>query len=602
MSSIKKPISVRKKQFKKFILSLVSTAGIMLLILIAFLLLNNNSKFSLEQTKKGQEYFLAKNYPKAEEAYKKALSADEKNNIARLALVQTLDLLEKDDDAVIIALKGVELNPGNIDFYRFVIQNYTKNNKIDKAQKFISEITIQPILLKLNDETPAPIKFSPNPGSYDRSITVTLTSDANSTIYYTIDGSSPNLNSPKYTTPLTVDMEKTNIKAIAINNIFLIGNEVTVSYNIYKDNQRYTFIDSKIEAIVRSIFSRPTGDMLYKDIITITRLSNYDINGKPIADYIRSLDDLLAMKSLTDLSLNSEPVIGNLSIFASLSALRNVNLYACGIDDADLKDICSAKWITSLKLDKNQITDLTQLTQLDSLSVFSASDNKISSIEPLGILAGIKELDLSKNNISNIESIKILTALKTLDLSSNKISSFNPFLSLTNLQELKLSNNSIQNISGIAVLSTIKTLNLSSNKIDNITPLSSLYSLNSLDLSNNKIIDLSSLSNLNLKVLVLINCGIIDLTPLSKINTLIRLDLKNNTKSTNISPYINDITDLSPISNLIELQDINLSLNTNLSNLKPLINCSKLTTIYCIDCPNVNQADLATSNIKVYYN
>lgn len=602
MSSIKKPISERKKQYKKFYISLGTTIGIMFLVLIAFLLLNNNSKLSLEQTKKGQDYFAIKNYQKAEEAFKKALSADEKNNTARLGLAETLDLLEKDDEAVIIALKGIELSPGNIDFYRFVIQNYTKNNKIEKALEFLLEITNQPILLKLKDERPAPIKLSPNPGSYDRPITVTLSSDINSTIYYTLDGSSPNLNSLKYTAPLPIDTEKTTLKAIAINTSYLIGDEVTVSYNIYKENQRYTFIDGVIENIVRSILSRPTGDILYKDIITITSLSNYDINGKPIVDYIRNLDDLLAMKSLSDLSLNNQPAIGSFSVFASLGALRNVNLSACGIDDSDLKDICAAKWITSLKLDKNQISDLTQLTQIDSLSVFSASDNKIGSIEPLGILAGIKELNLSKNNLTNIETISKLSVLKTLDLSSNNITSFNPLLSLTNIEELKLSNNSIQNISGIAVLSKITILNLASNKLDNITPLSSLSVLNYLDLSNNKIVDLSSLSNLKLTTLVLINCGISDLTPLSTINTLKILDLKNNTLSANISPYINDITDLSPISQLLELEEINVSLNSNLTSLKPLKKCSKLTTIYCLDCENVDKSDFTSSSIKVYYN
>lgn len=600
MNKIKKTNPDKKKQYKQFGISLGISFGVLLIGFLAYILLFNGAKAALKDIEKGKAYFTEGKYDLAAAAYKSAVNNDPKNATALLGLATSYDELGKDDEAITLMLKAIDDAPGNDNFYKFIIQNYVKNNKIDKALEFINNIKHPPILYKLKDIRPTNLKFSPNPGSYDKYISVTISTDAGCTIYYTTDGSLPNLNSQKYTSPIKVDKDKLNLRAFAVNADNIISDESSVIYNIYNDNQKYVFYDTKIEAIVRSILNRPTGDILYKDIIKVTRLSNFDSAGKPIEGYIRKLDDLLAMKSLTELVLNNEPVLTGFGVFSSLTALKNVTLNGCGIDDNELKDICAATWITTLMVDKNQISDLTQLTQLSQLQNFSASDNRIASVEAFGVLTGIRQLNLSKNSLTNIDSLSKLTAVTSLDISGNSISDFNTLLSLKAVEDLKLSSNKIADLSGISVLSGLKNLYIAENLITDIAPLSQVRSLSILDLSKNNIKNLDPISKLSLTQLILSNCGINDLMPLAGLNTLKYLDVKNDTLSTSICPYINDITDINALSVLNNLEVVKLSLNPNLISIKKLQYCPNLKSVYVIGCDNITANDLSGTNIQIY--
>jgi hypothetical protein len=75
---------------------------------------------------------------------------------------------------------------------------------------------------------PATPSFSPLAGTYKDSQLVTISSPYNATIYYTLDGSTPTLNSPVYTNPIEVSSTQT-IKAIA----FLYGIISPVGFATY---------------------------------------------------------------------------------------------------------------------------------------------------------------------------------------------------------------------------------------------------------------------------------------------------------------------------------------------------------------------------------
>lgn len=599
---LKRKTSVNKKQYLNYIISFGISIVILIIAFAAIMIFGDRTKIALAEVKKGDAYFEQGKYSLAEQAYRNAVNNNSKDENARLKLAETLVKLDKGDSAVKLMTDSINLNPGDENYYIFIIKYYVSSNQISKALEFINNINHPPVLMKIKDERPAGIKFTPNPGSYDKFISVAMASDNDSTIYYTQDGSQPDLNSAKYTTPVKIEVARMNIRAIAVDSKNMISDEASVIFNIYNDSQPYQFADSKIEAIVRSQLKKPNDTIMYSDIIKITRLSNFDADGKPIDGLIKKLDDLLAMKSLSELVLNNEPVLTGFSVFSSLNSLKSVTLNGCEIDDSDFRDICAANWIISLKLDKNQITDLTQLTQLSSLQIFTASENKISSVEAFGVLTGIKQLDLSKNSIVIIDTLSRLTALTTLNLSSNKINNINPILSLNNLTDLKLSNNQINNISGISVLKNLKKLNLSENSITDISPLANFSSLYYLDLSKNNLSDLSALSKLTLNQLELENCNITDLSPLSGIATLTYLDLRNTTTQKNVCPYVNDITDLTPLSSLQNLDVVFLNLNINLVNLRPLQSCSSLKTVYCNECPRVDKTTLSGTNIDVSTN
>ena len=88
---------------------------------------------------------------------------------------------------------------------------------------------------KIEDESerPAPTPtFSIQSGSYDGPITVTISDAApGATIYYTLDGSAPQWDSPVYTGPITVS-KSVHLVAIAIPAHRLRSAPATASYEV----------------------------------------------------------------------------------------------------------------------------------------------------------------------------------------------------------------------------------------------------------------------------------------------------------------------------------------------------------------------------------
>jgi subtilisin family serine protease len=67
-------------------------------------------------------------------------------------------------------------------------------------------------------------------GSYENSISVTLSSEDGAVIYYTLDGSEPNGDSTQYTTPISISQTKT-LKAFAVKN-YVASSTATYTYTI----------------------------------------------------------------------------------------------------------------------------------------------------------------------------------------------------------------------------------------------------------------------------------------------------------------------------------------------------------------------------------
>ena len=81
-----------------------------------------------------------------------------------------------------------------------------------------------------------------------------------------------------------------------------------------------------------------------------------------------------------------------------------------------------------LRLERNQITDISVLSGLTSLSVLVLWGNSISDLSALGGLTGLEVLRLENNFITDISVLTELTNLRVLELSGNT--------GLTNLQAL----------------------------------------------------------------------------------------------------------------------------------------------------------------------
>lgn len=133
----------------------------------------------------------------------------------------------------------------------------------------------------------------------------------------------------------------------------------------------------------------------------------------------------------------------------------------------------------------------------------------MKSIKGLEYAKNLKKLKLNENEISDISPLKNLTKLEYLEIQRNRIVDVNPLKSLTNLKFLKLYNNLIEDVTPLSNLTNLTGLDLHYNVtvggdeshkiiskgITDISALKNLKKLEFLDISANRIEDISILKN-----------------------------------------------------------------------------------------------------------
>lgn len=109
-----------------------------------------------------------------------------------------------------------------------------------------------------------------------------------------------------------------------------------------------TFPDANLETLIREVISKPTGDILNTDLISIKELIG---NEREIADisgveYCTNLEKLELMKN----------TISDISKLSSLTNLTALNLYKNQI--SDISPISGLTNLTALRFNTNQISDI----------------------------------------------------------------------------------------------------------------------------------------------------------------------------------------------------------------------------------------------------
>ena len=244
-----------------------------------------------------------------------------------------------------------------------------------------------------------------------------------------------------------------------------------------------SFPDQNLEAAIREVVGKPTGDIYKADVEKLTSLY-------AAARGIVSLTGLEHATSLTHLYLDSNN-ISDISPLASLSSLTD--LYLGWNEISDISGLGNLTSLTSLRLDCNQISDISPLANLSSLTDLYLGSNKIGDISRLANLTSLTLLRLDSNQISDISPLANLSSLTELDLGRNEIDNMSPLGQLTSLTDLDLHSDQISDISALANLTGLTSLRLDSNQITDMSSLADLTSLTSLRLDSNQISDISPL-------------------------------------------------------------------------------------------------------------
>lgn len=111
------------------------------------------------------------------------------------------------------------------------------------------------------------------------------------------------------------------------------------------------------------------------------------------------------------------------------------------------------------KTDCGQTYD--ELNKRDNLIIFAyppATDDALTTIEPLKYFPNLKRLGVFAQRIHDLRPLSGLTNLESLALSYNEITDVSPLVSLINLENLDLSHNRIRDFSPVEKLPRLKKL------------------------------------------------------------------------------------------------------------------------------------------------
>lgn len=152
-----------------------------------------------------------------------------------------------------------------------------------------------------------------------------------------------------------------------------------------------------------------------------------------------------------------------------------------------LKGIEYATNLEKLKVNENEISDISPLKDLKNLKYLELQRNRITDVSPLANLKNLEFLKLYNNIIENVKPLKDLTNLTGLDLHNN--------VKVRKEGQKRINYDGITDISSLKNLTKLTFFDVSANKIENVDIILGMEKINQLDFSDNKIKNYSKLAN-----------------------------------------------------------------------------------------------------------
>ena len=240
-----------------------------------------------------------------------------------------------------------------------------------------------------------------------------------------------------------------------------------------------------IEAHIRKVLRKPTGELTKVDLERVTRLN---LTGKQLT----SMKGLENLTKLTWLLLGGNHLT-DLKGLEKLSQLKSLNLYDNKL--TSVKGLEKLTKLTLLSLNGNNLTDVKALENLKSLKVLYLLDNKLTDVKGLEKLTQLKQLFLNNNpDLTKAQIDELQKALPKCTIEHNTKLNTPKFakvvedaigMRLNKPYILKATGESTRGEITEADLEKVKMLNLGGNQLTSVKGLEKLTELRWLNLLNN---------------------------------------------------------------------------------------------------------------------
>lgn len=209
--------------------------GTAIVILVLGILLGTHFKHinSYEyQFTKAVEYAHKNKTEESLEAYEKILEMNQNSNDICIALAEIYKQQKQYDIAEKCLQTAIEREPSNIDIYRKLIEMYEESKNTQGIVSLLESCENEDIREAFREYELSEPQVNLEEGVYKDRLTLVLKVNTKETIYYTLDGSEPTLNSVVYKRPITLEEGEYTLRAIAVNTKGMISQEIKKKYTI----------------------------------------------------------------------------------------------------------------------------------------------------------------------------------------------------------------------------------------------------------------------------------------------------------------------------------------------------------------------------------
>ncbi len=162
-----------------------------------------------------------------------ALTIDSSDIEMKYLLASYYDKIGETDNALLV-LKGLICGDteSDINTYTKMFDIYSRQGNIVEISRTLSECEDPLILEQFRQYVANTPEFSDPAGSYDDVVHLKLTANTTGTIYYTVNGGTPDTSSAVYTSPIFLESGYYTVKAIFVNSYGLVSDVISQQYEI----------------------------------------------------------------------------------------------------------------------------------------------------------------------------------------------------------------------------------------------------------------------------------------------------------------------------------------------------------------------------------
>ena len=223
-----------KSVVSKVIVAVASFVIIGVLILVSVMIIGSMRENSYSyQVELAMEAAEEEDFENAVVHLEKALTIDS-SDIEMKYLLANYYLKVNEKENALLVLKGLICGnkDADIETYTKIFDIYSKDGNIVEISRILSECEDEAILEHFQQYVANAPEYSDPEGSYNDVVHLKLTSNTTGTIYYTVNGGTPDTSSDVYTAPIFLESGYYTVKAIFVNSYGLVSEVVSQQYEI----------------------------------------------------------------------------------------------------------------------------------------------------------------------------------------------------------------------------------------------------------------------------------------------------------------------------------------------------------------------------------